>query len=352
MRGAQGVYIVALDREDACPHILFRNGRTPVGMKVVTVNAAQLDGLPVDEKDPVLHAGSPYADSFIDDLIPADDLHIVEIRTFGAPQVRPFHDKGGTAPAFYGQFLSLEMNESCNPSPVFKGHDAVARFVRCGHDLVIRDMILRAEQQIYISEYPRKAPFVLIFEIATEAPLQYEHVDAVAGGADIVCYVKFADFMGDLRKACKPAVHIQIKTGIYPLEEQICTISPQDLFFRIEKAAEVERGIHRRHARRIEHERIADVGILKMVVAVILHAGRHRDLCLGHILPKAICIQNAFIGAYLPDPVQRTETGAVLPPFAPLLSSLKRDKIRAGRQDADRVPFFIIFRQHINVLLH
>ena len=243
------------------------------------------------------------------------------------------------------------MNESCNPSPVFKGHDAVARFVRCGHDLVIRDMILRAEQQIYISEYPRKAPFVLIFEIATEAPLQYEHVDAVAGGADIVCYVKFADFMGDLRKACKPAVHIQIKTGIYPLEEQICTISPQDLFFRIEKAAEVERGIHRRHARRIEHERIADVGILKMVVAVILHAGRHRDLCLWHILPKAICIQNTFIGAYLPDPVQRTETGAVLPPFAPLLSSLKRDKIRAGRQDADRVPFFIIFRQHINVLL-
>ena len=82
--------------------------------------------------------------------------------------------------------------------------------------------------------------------------------------------------MRHLAVADEAAVHPHVETGIHALKIQEC---PRCflLFFPLERSHVRTARVLIRHIRRIHRERVADIRILMVVMAIILPDGRHRN---------------------------------------------------------------------------
>ena len=203
----------------------------------------------------------------------------------------------------------------------------------------------RPPQKIDVAENARKTPFVLILEITAEAPFQHEDVYFIFPRTYKRRNVKFAYSVRNLRKTDEAAVYIQIEAGIHALENEI------RFFLRfappLEGAGKMIGRIFRRDMRRIEGERIAYVGILKIIIPEILHAGRYGDFLFSFLFPKSVGVEDALVGGDPPRSVQRKKPSACLSLVRPRRPLFKRHIVGPRRQYSHGLSFFVIFFQHI-----
>ena len=107
------------------------------------------------------------------------------------------------------------------------------------------------------------------------------------------------------------------------------------------------RRIFRWHVRRVKRERVADICILKIIVPVILHAGRNGDFLFALFRPEPVGCRYAFVRLDFPRAVQREKTFAFLSVVRLFRTLFKRYVICTRRLDAYRLICFVIFFQHI-----
>ena len=162
---------------------------------------------------------------------------------------------------------------------------------RCAHG-VVKNMVLRTVQQVHISENTAHAQLVLIFQIAAVAPLHHQYRQPVASSMDKGTDIKRAGRVRNLTVSHQIAIDPDVKTRIHALKVQFSHVvrGIQCKIGHIRTA-----GVVFGDVRRVERERIADVGILMPVISEHLPAARHRDSipavgvkvgffeCIGHV---------------------------------------------------------------------
>ena len=157
-----------------------------------------------------------------------------------------------------------------------------------GGDEIVLDALFRAVQQVDITENAVHAEHILIFHVTAIAPFQHEDRQMVGAVLQKLRYIELACGMGNLTVPDKLTVEPDIEAGGNALEVQKCTRGGG--IFLVSEVVEVSAaGVLFRNIRWISGERIADVGVLVVVVAVVLpHAGDRDAVKSGGIIADLI----------------------------------------------------------------
>ena len=160
--------------------------------------------------------------------------------------------------------------------------------VDVGGDEIVLNALFRAVQQVDITENAVHAEHILIFHVAAIAPFQYEHGQMVGTVLQKLSHIKLAGGMSHLTAPDKLTVEPDIEAGGNALKVQKCTRGSG--IFLVSEVVEVSAaGVLFGNIRRISGERIADVGVLVVVVAVVLpHAGDRDAVKSGGIIADLI----------------------------------------------------------------
>ena len=183
--------------------------------------------------------------------------------------------------------------------------------VDVGGDEIVLDALLRAVQQVDITENAVHAEHILIFHVTAIAPFQHEDRQMVGAVLQKLRYIELACGMGDLTVPDKLTVEPDIEAGGNALEVQKCTRGGG--IFLVSEVVEVSAaGVLFRNIRWISGERIADVGVLVVVVAVVLpHAGDRDAVKSGGIIADLIesilQVINTGVVPKFPASVQKLE---------------------------------------------
>ena len=217
------------------------------------------------------------------------------IRLLRIPQNRILHGKSGAAVLCFAfskkRILIPQLADYLRLS-----HDTVqlhfhpGRIPRKVHRRCHREVpyvFLRAENQVHIPEYSGHTELILILKIAAVTPFQHKDRQLVHAGFGFTGDVEFAGAVGNLAVAHKFPVNPHVKAGIH-------TFKIKELFLLRLTAADVKifdisaTGIIVGNIGRIKREGIPDVGILLLIEAQHLPAGRHfypAELFFVEILP-------------------------------------------------------------------
>ena len=183
--------------------------------------------------------------------------------------------------------------------------------VEVGGNEIILDALFRAVQQIDITENAVHAEHILIFHVAAIAPFQHEHRQMVGAILQKLRYFEFAGGMSHLTVPDKLAVEPDVEAGSNALKIQKCARG--NGIFLVSEVVEVSAaGVLFGNIRRISGERIADVGVLVVVVAVVLpHAG-DRDVVksggiIADLVESILQVINTGVVPKLPAAIQKLE---------------------------------------------
>ena len=135
-------------------------------------------------------------------------------------------------------------------------------------------MIFRTDDQVDIPENSGHSQLILVFQIGTVTPFQYQNRQKVFPFPDVRGDVKFADCVGNLAVSDKVPIHPYIKAGIHTFKIQVYLFP---VFFSVhgKDLSICSTGIFRRYIGRIIGNRITDICIQMTVHAIILPACRN-----------------------------------------------------------------------------
>ena len=97
----------------------------------------------------------------------------------------------------------------------------------------------------------------------------YEHLYGVAACVQLVGDAEFARHVADLAVACKFIVYPQVEAGVNALKIQIDLVAIKPLGGDVYLAAIERRGVHIRHVRGIDRERIIHICVVGRVIAAV-----------------------------------------------------------------------------------
>ena len=183
--------------------------------------------------------------------------------------------------------------------------------VDVGGNEIVLDALFRAVQQVDITENAVHAEHILIFHVTAIAPFQHEDRQMVGAVLQKLRYIELACGMGDLTVPDKLTVEPDVEAGGNALKIQKCARGSGILL--VGEVVEVSAaGILFGNIRRISGERIADVGVLVVVVAVVLpHAGDRDAVKSGGIIADLIesilQVINTGVVPKFPASVQKLE---------------------------------------------
>ena len=166
-------------------------------------------------------------------------------------------------------------------------------------------------QQVDITENAVHAEHILIFHVTAIAPFQHEDRQMVGAVLQKLRYIELACGMGHLTVPDKLTVEPDIEAGGNTLKIQKCARGGG--IFLVGEVVEVSAaGVLFGNIRRISGERIADVGVLVVVVAVVLpHAGDRDAVKSGGIIADLIesilQVINTGVVPKFPASVQKLE---------------------------------------------
>ena len=181
--GADGVEVVFLDHEQVLQHLFRGIHGARHGVGFVAVNAAKLDRRSVQQQNAVPDTDAAEAHALPDDFMLRVNHQGIQVRRLRVPEERvPDGDTGlcicfRLGCRFPGCIQELQadryglMTES-KPD----GEFSLAQVLRQrGRDEIVRNVLLRASQQIDIPEDPGHSELVLVFQIGPVAPLEDQH---------------------------------------------------------------------------------------------------------------------------------------------------------------------------------
>ena len=122
-------------------------------------------------------------------------------------------------------------------------------------------MLLRAAQQVNITENTVHAEHVLVFHVTAVAPFQHQYGQVVAAVLQQCGHVKFTGGVCNLAITHTLAVQPDIKTGSNTLKVQVGARG--NFVLLVVKIIKISTaGVFFGHIRRVRGEGIADVGVL------------------------------------------------------------------------------------------
>ena len=135
-------------------------------------------------------------------------------------------------------------------------------------------MFCGSEKQMHVTENTGHTELILILQIASVAPFQHQNRQLIHSGFGFPCDVKLTGAVGNLAVADKLSVYPYIKAGIHSFKIKVLFLfslrSTDIKIFDVGAA-----GILVGYKRRIEGKRIPYIGILFLIKAKHLPAGRY-----------------------------------------------------------------------------
>ena len=320
--GTHRIEVVSPEHPHIPEHMLHTDDRTGDRVRIVTVDATELDGCAVEQHHIVFDRDFTEANPLYDHLVGHFHDQGVQIGLFGIPQLGALHLHGCGVGVFacfiftalgsghhllavqqlhiHGHSLSTEIHAHLHPA------------IQTGSNKVVPNAVGGTLQQIHIPEDAAGAELVLVLHVGTVAPLQHQHRQRILAGADQIGDVKLGIGMGYLAVAHKLAVDPDIVAGVHALKIQ--KYAGRILIKGVGEAAHVAAaGILPRHIRGVIGDGEAHIGIVMLLIAMILPHSRHGNgVEAGHIVAlfkELLCqLPDAGPVAEFPVTVQQLET--------------------------------------------
>ena len=287
MRGAHGVHVVLLHQADVLEQGFHGRNVAQQRMRIVPVDAQELDGPAVHPELLVPDFDGLEAHVYLlrlDGFAARARYHhqLVEVGGFRRPGGYVLHGEGAGVVG-HGLLrddfaLVIELRHHVRLLGRVDGHAEQAVLIigrerGTGHDIAHVRLFVRG-QQVHIAENAREAPAILVFQIGAVAPLEHLHAHQVLARAHLIRDVEFAVHVRHLAKAHDFFVHGQIEHGIHAIKIDGDAL-PLPVLGQVEIAAVHARRILRGHMGRIHRDGVVHIGVLGDVVSVHLPAGRH-----------------------------------------------------------------------------
>ena len=231
MTGAQGIEVMLFHHAQIAQNMLSSDGIADQGVAIVAVDTLDLDIDTVDVQHRVPNGNVLDADLLDDGLAVSTDDQLIECRVLSIPQHRMVKGKVHV-PARVGRLLRQLRAVRCvqrahrlpggtvpDNRQVNRGFAQIIRH-RGAHGLV-KNVVLRSVQQVHIAENTAHAQLVLIFQIATIAPLHHQYGQPVASGMDKGTDIKRAGRVRNLTVSHQIAIDPDVKTRIHTLKVQL-----------------------------------------------------------------------------------------------------------------------------------
>ena len=293
MAGADCVEIVGFDHAQVQKSLVHTADRAREGIGFVAVDAAESNRRSIQSQYAVFDLHFSETDLFGDDLTAGIHDQRVQIRLLGIPQARVLHGNAYLAGdiAFSKGDLPVEENPLAVRSDQgerdrqglfgkIKGDSQVCgrKILRqIGRDDIVPDPVRGPFQNIDIPKDAGETEFVLIFQIGPVAPFEDQDGQQVFSFLKKAGHIKFRSVVRDLAVAHIAAVEPHIEAGIHAFEIQESAgrvgIPVPGEAVQIGAA-----GIILRDVGRVKRKRIADVCVLRAVIAPHLPAKGHRFL--------------------------------------------------------------------------
>ena len=349
--GAHGVEVVALEQEDVLDHALERHGAAELGVRLVAVAALEDDAPAVDLQDAV------------DDvhLLEADverrghrgalpgvraDHQTVEVRILGGPVARLLHvglERDDRLAAGLDGGFALEDGHRGAFSVEELGADLDALRGRLagvdelhvdGEDCVLELLVERRRRGDVVDAHGRRGddgdvaedagepPHVLVLGVGAGGPLPHAHGEDVATAEDGEFRdVELGGEAGAHRHADVLPVEVALVAGVHAVETQADRPAVPG-GGQVEVFAVRARGILVGDVRRVDVERVLDVGVPGLAIAEHLpHRGDGDGIPLGVVMVDREVVGRGVLGAFgvaeLPFAAQGADEGRIagLGPF-------------------------------------
>ena len=306
---AHCIHVVGLHQQDVANHRLHRHRPAEIRMMLVSIHALHLDRHAVYSEHAVDDFDFSEAGLLRDDFdaVASGILQCherrVEIRRLGRPLVGLLHGHGDLDDNFLasrhtqclaavgGGFAAGRVEQGDGELIVlhcllrqvldFRLHlqRGTGEFgVELRSDPDIADLHLGHCQQIDIAEDSAEPPHVLVFHVGAIRPLHHLDGDGVAAGPDAIGDIELGRDAAALGEADLFTIDPEIKGGIDTLE------ADKDLFaipslVDPEIAAVAASWVFGGDAGWIDRERVLDVRVVRMAVALELPVARDGDVC-------------------------------------------------------------------------
>ena len=152
--------------------------------------------------------------------------------------------------------------------------------------------------------------------------------------------------MRNLRKTCELVVDVQVKARVDALEIEVIAFALRLLYryFALIMVAGIDVG----NVGRVVRERVIYVGVLKTVVAVVLHARRHLDFVVGRGLIEVVRNrQGAVVFRYRPLAVEVDESAALFSATERVFFIPERNIVAARVEYADDRRLLVVLFKHL-----
>ena len=299
--GTDHIDVVGLHNHQIPDHVVHGGGVAQQVVAVVTVDALGLDFLPVDIDDLILDFDPSCTGVYGDGFVPAGQNQGVQIGGFVRPQLGIF-DGGNGDDAFCVDGFTAGSHAAAagrQQFPVHRGLAGEGQFCRkvCRIEAVVQvtlhedvpDVGLVPEQQVYFSEDPGHTPHILVFQIGTVGPFQYQHLDGVDAGMDKPGDVDFAGQVAYLGIGRKGVVDPYIERRVHPFKVQENFLAHHGLG-HIEIPDVQTAGVFVRYMGRIHGNGVVHVGVVGYVIPPVqrhLPVHGHRELFHGGTVEAA-----------------------------------------------------------------
>ena len=289
--GADRIDVVLLHQLHVRLHLLDADGIAGHRIGIVTVDAAELDGLAVEIHHAVADGDLADTHTVSDDLIRGFQHHRVEVGILRIPQMgriqMNLHSLGvnvisggrrrtGPDDRILGIVESDSHRQTCHRGFHLDLHIRAA-ILQGGGDGVVGYMLHRALEEVHIAEDAAHAELVLILQIAAVAPLEHQHRQLVGAVLEVLSDVELAGAVGYLAVTHVPAIQPDVEARVNALEVQE-GFGSAGVNLVIELADIGAAGILLGHIGRVEGERVLDVGVLMLIVTVHLPDAGDGDL--------------------------------------------------------------------------
>ena len=285
MAGTDGIHIMLFHQYQIFFNLIHRDGKTSHRITVVAVGSMKFDFHAVDVEYALFRMDLADSYLFRDGLFPTGKNQFIKVRILCTPKMGIFYRNGNRSLSSHpGKRFSFRIRKDNIDRhrffPVCKINGDGSFLIipgRKGFHKIVLDSVFRTFQKIHVPENTAHTELVLIFKIASIAPLHHQNSQGVFTLPEQFCHIKLTGGMGNLAVTHKTSIHPYIETGIHTLKVQVSLRGLRILL--IGKIPDISAaGIHYRNIRRIHWERIAGIGILVVVITVILPDPRHFHL--------------------------------------------------------------------------
>ena len=238
--GADGIDVVAFEKQKILGHMIHRCGRTEVRMAVVAVDTLCLHFFAVDQDGALDHAHVTEAYEQANVLVACGQQEAIQIRRFVAPEQRSVDRKRKLSLTLHLRLATVYLAAVRCFQAV--GYAAAAlgeqRDLGTGCAKVVGKVRAHVNildvrgvscQKIDLTEQTRETELVLILKIRAVAPFQHHHGNRVGACLQVGCHVKFAGHMADLAVSDEGVVDKEIKAGIHTLKIEVKALGSQGL---------------------------------------------------------------------------------------------------------------------------